>query len=90
MLGRGDNEQHVRAWLAVAAVVPGLIGFAVGRTTFPHPLIALRDQGFACETAVAGVARRHRQWVDFLERAEAAAPSSDATLAPGLVGTPQG
>ena len=42
VLGRGENEQHVRACLATAAGVPGCIGFAVGRTTFWEPLIALR------------------------------------------------
>ena len=42
VLGRGENEQHVRACLATAAGVPGFIGFAVGRTTFWEPLIALR------------------------------------------------
>ena len=31
VLGRGENEQHVRACLATAAGVPGCIGFAVGR-----------------------------------------------------------
>ena len=42
VLGRGENEQHVRACLSTAAGVPGCIGFAVGRTTFWEPLIALR------------------------------------------------
>ena len=90
VLGRGENEQHVRGWLATAAGVPGFIGFAVGRTTFWEPLIALRDEKITREVAVAEIARRYRQWVDIFERAQAAAPSSIAALAPGLVGAPQG
>ncbi len=90
VLGRGEDEQHVRAWLATAAGVPGFIGFAVGRTTFWEPLIALRDEKITREAAVVEIARRYRQWVDVFERAQAAAASSGAALAPALVGTPQG
>ena len=90
VLGRGETEQQVRAWLATAAGVPGFIGFAVGRTTFWEPLIALRDEKITREAAVAEIARRYRQWVDDFEGAKAAAHSSDAALAPGLVGAPQG
>ena len=89
VLGRGENEQHVRAWLATAAGVPGFIGFAVGRTTFWEPLIALRDEKITRAAAAVEIARRYRQWVDVFERARAAAPSSNAA-APGLVGAPQG
>ena len=89
VLGRGENEQHVRAWLATAAGVPGFIGFAVGRTTFWEPLIDLGIEKITREAAVAEIARRYRQWVDIFERAKAAAPSSN-TAAPGLLGAPQG
>ncbi len=72
VLGRGENEQHVRAWLATAAGVPGFIGFAVGRTTFWEPLVALRDKKITREAAVAEISRRYRQWVDVFEQAKAA------------------
>jgi len=90
VLGRGENEQHVRAWLAIAAGVPGFIGFAVGRTTFWEPLMALRDEKITREAAVTEIARRYRQWVDVFERAKAAARSSDAAFATGLLGAPEG
>ena len=54
VLGRGEDEQHVRAWSATAAGVSGFIGFAVGRTTFREPLIALRDEMITREAAVRG------------------------------------
>ncbi len=76
VLGRGESESHVRAWLGTAATVPGFIGFAVGRTTFWEPLVALRDQQIPREAAVAEVARRYRQWVDVFAHAQGAASSS--------------
>ncbi len=90
VLGRGANEQQVRAWLATAAAVPGFIGFAVGRTSFWEPLIALRDKTVTREAAVAEIARRYQQWVDVFERARAAAVSAGTPLAPGLVEAQQG
>ena len=71
VLGRGENEQHVRTWLTTAAGVPGFIGFAVGRTTFWEPLIDLRDKKITREAAVSEIAQRYRQWVDVFERAKA-------------------
>ena len=90
VLGRGENEQHVRAWLAAAAGVPGFIGFAVGRTTFWEPLVALRDKKITREAAVAEIARRYRQWVDIFELAKAAASFSDGAPATGLARPPEG
>ncbi len=72
VLGRAENEQHVRAWLATAASVPGFIGFAVGRTTFWDPLVAWRDGKMSREEAVAQIARRYREWVDLFEKARTA------------------
>jgi 5-dehydro-2-deoxygluconokinase len=71
VLGRAENEQHVRTWLATAAAVPGFIGFAVGRTTFWDPLIALRDEKISRADAVVEIARRYRQWVDVFEQSQA-------------------
>jgi 5-dehydro-2-deoxygluconokinase len=72
ILGRGENEAHVRAWLATAAAVPGFIGFAVGRTTFWQPLVDWRAQKISRDAAVALVARRYREWIDVFEHARGA------------------
>ena len=69
VLGRGENEQHVRQWLGTAAAVPGFIGFAVGRTTFWDPLVQLRDNKTARDAAVTEIARRYQQWVTLFEKA---------------------
>ena len=73
VLGRGENERHVRGWLTTAAGVPGFIGFAVGRTTFWEPLINLRDGKIERAAAVVEIARWFRNWVDIFETARAVA-----------------
>jgi myo-inositol catabolism protein IolC len=72
VLGRGENEQHVRSWLATAAAVPGFIGFAVGRTTFWQPLVDWRAQKTTREAAVTEIARRYREWIAVFEQARGA------------------
>lgn len=37
-LGRGESKEQVQKWLKVGAKIPGIIGFAVGRTIFWQPL----------------------------------------------------
>ena len=81
--GRGESEPHVRAWLATAAAVAGFLGFAVGRTTFWAPLVALRAEKLSRVAAVAEVARRYRKWTDVFEQARSAASGSD--IPPGTL-----
>ena len=76
VLGRGESEAHVRAWLATAASVPGYIGFAVGRTTFWDALIAWRDAQITREMAVAEIARRFQEWMHVFQSARASAAGS--------------
>lgn len=68
ILGRGSNDQKVLEWLRNAAGVPGFIGFAVGRTSFWDPLVALRDDKMAREQAVEQIARRYMEWVSTFEK----------------------
>jgi myo-inositol catabolism protein IolC len=71
ILGRGEDQTHVRTWLTTAAGVPGFVGFAVGRTAFWDLLIAWREQKISRDAAVAKMARRYREWVDVFEKARA-------------------
>jgi len=71
ILGRGEDDKKVKEWLAIAAPVPGFIGFAVGRTTFWDPLVDWRANKIKREAAVAEIARRYREWVDIFEKARA-------------------
>ena len=71
ILGRGEDDQKVREWLKTAAAVPGYIGFAVGRTDFWDPLVALRDKKISRETAVTQIAGHYREFVDLFVAASA-------------------
>ncbi len=75
VLGRGEDDQKVRNWLAVAASVPGFVGFAVGRTTFWNPLVAWRSKKATREQAVAEIAGRYREFVGLFEPADLRPPS---------------
>ena len=79
VLGRGEDDQKVRNWLAVAASVPGFIGFAVGRTTFWDPLVAWRGKKATREQAVAEIAGRYREFVGLFERADLHPPSAQSS-----------
>jgi len=69
VLGRGEDDKKVGEWLATAAPVKGFIGFAVGRTAFWDPLVALRDKKTTREAVVQEITRRYREFVDVFERA---------------------
>jgi len=74
VLGRGEDDAKVRHWLANAAAVPGFIGFAVGRTCFWEPLIALREKRISRKAAVSQIAGRYLVFAEiFEERARLAA-----------------
>ncbi|HEX7785123.1 MAG TPA: DUF2090 domain-containing protein [Methylomirabilota bacterium] len=78
VLGRGADQRKVRDWLAVAAGVPGFIGFAVGRTDFWEPLVAWRAGTATREQSVAEIARRYRAFVDLFEGRHLATVGRDA------------
>src|SRR5262249_29905961 len=69
ILGRGENDQKVREWLAIAAPVPGFIGFAVRRTSFLDPLVQWRDTRDKRDASVKEIGRRYREWCDIFDRA---------------------
>ena len=74
VLGRGEDDHKVREWLAVAAGVPGFIGFAVGRTDFWEPLVAWRAGKITREAAVDEIANRYREFSDVFSQGQAARP----------------
>jgi myo-inositol catabolism protein IolC len=72
VLGRGSNEEKVIEWLTIAAKVPGFIGFAVGRTSFWDPLVALRDAKVTREKAVEEIASKFMKWTQIFVDAKKA------------------
>ncbi len=62
-LGRGESKEKVKEWLSVGAKIPGIIGFAVGRTIFWDALQGLKDGKHDRQAAVAMVARNYLEFV---------------------------
>ena len=80
VLGRGADEKKVEEWLAVAAPVPGFIGFAVGRTTFWDAVAAFESNKISREEAVSRIAERYRLWASIFEKAQSAQTDSSPEL----------
>jgi 5-dehydro-2-deoxygluconokinase len=71
VLGRGENAEKVKHWLSTAAKVPGLIGFAVGRTIFWEPLKNVKDGKWTHEQAADAVAKNYKGFCDLWQAARA-------------------
>ena len=69
VLGRGESEEKVLIWLAAAARVPGVIGFAVGRTIFKEPLLRFHKRQAPREETARTIANNFKHYVDLFESA---------------------
>lgn len=58
-LGRNETDDVVELWLTTGAQVPGIIGFAVGRTVFLNALLSYRKGDMTREEAVEEIAERY-------------------------------
>ena len=63
-LGRGESKENVQKWLAVGAKIPGIIGFAVGRTIFWQPLFDHKAGKISKEEAVRQIAQNYVEFSD--------------------------
>jgi myo-inositol catabolism protein IolC len=63
-LGRGESKEKVQEWLKVGAKIPGIIGFAVGRTIFWQPLADLRAGKASRKEAVEKVTQNYVEFVE--------------------------
>ena len=71
VLGRGENAEKVKHWLTTAATIPGLIGFAVGRTIFWEPLKGVKDGKHSREEAIDQIAKNYKGFCDLWIQARA-------------------
>jgi 5-dehydro-2-deoxygluconokinase len=63
-LGRGESKEKVQEWLKVGAKIPGIIGFAVGRTIFWQPLADYKAGKSNRKEAVEKVAQNYLEFTD--------------------------
>ncbi len=70
VLGRGESEEKVRLWLTVAANIPGVVGFAVGRTVFKEAVLSYHQKNISRDQAVKIVAQNYKNFADLFEAAK--------------------
>ena len=63
-LGRGESKDKVKEWLSVGAKIPGIIGFAVGRTIFWDPLVEFRAGKTDKKAATEKIASNYVEFVE--------------------------
>ncbi len=63
-LGRGESKEKVQEWLKVGAKIPGIIGFAVGRTIFWEPLADHKAGKTTRKEAVERVAQNYQEFTE--------------------------
>ncbi len=63
-LGRGESKEKVQEWLKVGAKIPGIIGFAVGRTIFWEPLADHKAGKTTRKEAVEQVAKNYQEFTE--------------------------
>ena len=76
VLGRRAEVHQVERWLETAASVPGVIGFAVGRTTYWDAVADYLARRTTRREAAIRIALRYRKWVGIFERARRSRPSA--------------
>ncbi len=59
VLGRGESEENVEHWLNAGKVVPGVLGFAIGRTIFLQPLIDLYQKKIGRDEAIKQICNEY-------------------------------
>ncbi len=59
ILGRGETKDKVEEWMRAGRNVPGIVGFAVGRTIFWDPLIEYGDEKISREQAVSKISENY-------------------------------
>jgi 5-dehydro-2-deoxygluconokinase len=58
VLGKNQTDDVVEVWLKTGAQVPGVIGFAVGRTVFLNALMKFQSNEYTHDQAVSEIAER--------------------------------
>jgi myo-inositol catabolism protein IolC len=61
-LGRGESKEKVQEWLKVGAKIPGIVGFAVGRTIFWNPLVDFKAEKVGREQVIEQIAQNYGEF----------------------------
>ena len=67
-LGRNETDEVVSSWLVAGSHVPGVIGFAVGRTIFLDSLLKFQSGEITREEAEVKIADRFKYFYDIFNK----------------------
>ena len=59
ILGRGENLELVEKWIKTGSKIPGIIGFAIGRTIFWEPLTEFKNGKITREEAILQISKNY-------------------------------
>jgi myo-inositol catabolism protein IolC len=62
ILGRGEARVKVTEWINAGKHVPGVIGFAVGRTVFWEPLVSYRDEQLTRDETISLISKNFSEF----------------------------
>jgi len=62
VLGRGESEEAVARWLEAGAKVPGILGFAIGRTIFMQALLDYQAGRVSREGVIIDIGENYRKF----------------------------
>lgn len=71
LLGKGEPMEKVREWLTTAARIPGMRGFAIGRTLFWEPLLLLKQGVLRADQASEKICESYLSLCELWERSRA-------------------
>ena len=63
-LGRGESKAKVQEWLKIGAKIPGIIGFAVGRTIFWEPLADHKEGKTTRKVTAEKIAHNYQEFTE--------------------------
>lgn len=63
-LGRGESKEQVKKWLTVGAKIPGIIGFAVGRTIFLEPVVEYKEGKINKDASINKIAQNYHEFAN--------------------------
>jgi 5-dehydro-2-deoxygluconokinase len=69
VLGRGADDAAVDHWLRQGALVPGYVGFAIGRTIWWDALKGYLDKSLSRDEAATRIGTNYRRFIDVYETA---------------------
>jgi len=64
ILGRGESKEGVEKWINAGKLVPGVVGFAIGRTIFAESLTNLHLQKISEKDAVEQICKNYMHFYD--------------------------